>query len=158
MAIAADVRITSVAFNVRLGPPVLRVVALSRIHAIGSSCLTSEARSMTSEISLPPAAQSEPLFGPFGPSGRPRGPLLPSNCAKFAGVGAPPPLHTPAPLRGALPGWLRPPEAQNISKSSMSEFRASWGKPSFVNMLSAKAAGSTRRLIGGPPTHKGVSG
>jgi hypothetical protein len=41
----------------------------------------------------PPAAQSEPFCGLFGPSGRPRGPLSPNNCAKFAGAGAPPPLR-----------------------------------------------------------------
>jgi hypothetical protein len=56
------------------------------------------------EISLPPAAQSEPFFGPFGPSGRPRGPLPPSNCAKFAEAGAFPPLRPP--LRRYAAPWL----------------------------------------------------
>jgi hypothetical protein len=69
------------------------------------------------EISLPPAAQSEPFFGLFGHSGRPRGPLPPSNCAKTAGAGAfPPPAPPPAPLRGALAGPRRP--ARNPKKSS----------------------------------------
>jgi hypothetical protein len=47
------------------------------------------------EISSPWVPQSEPIFGPFGPPGRPRGPLPPSNCAKIAGAGA---LPLPAPL------------------------------------------------------------
>ena len=56
------------------------------------------------EISLRPAAQSEPFFGPFGPPGRPRGPLPPSNCAKIAGAGAFPPLRPP--LRRYAAPWL----------------------------------------------------
>ena len=87
---AANSRIPSFAFYVRLGSPVLQVVvALS---------------ARLDEISLPPAAQSEPFFGLFGPSGRPRGPLPPSNCAKFAGAGAFPPLRPP--LRRYAAPWL----------------------------------------------------
>jgi hypothetical protein len=85
---AANSRIPSFPFYVGLGSPGLQVVALSARRA---------------EISLPPpAAQSEPFFGLFGPSGRPRGPLPPSNCAKIAGVGASPPLRRP--LRRYLAG------------------------------------------------------
>jgi hypothetical protein len=98
MAIVANSRIPLNCF-VRLGSPVLQVVALS---------------ARLDEISLLPAAQSKPIFGPFGPPGRPvcrpRGPLSPSNCAKIAGAGAPPPrtrARAPAPLHGALAG-LRP--------------------------------------------------
>ena len=70
MAIAADSCITSLfPFYVRLGSPVLQVVALS---------------GRLDEISLPSAAQSEPFLGLVGPPGRPRGPLPPSNCAKIA--------------------------------------------------------------------------
>jgi hypothetical protein len=58
---AANSRIPSFAFYVRLGSPVLQVVALS---------------ARLDEISLPPAAQSEPFFGLFGPSGRPRAEAL----------------------------------------------------------------------------------
>ena len=55
MAIAADSCITSLfPFYVRLGSPVLQVVALS---------------GRLDEISLPSAAQSKPIFGPFGPPG-----------------------------------------------------------------------------------------
>ena len=94
MAIAADSCITSLfPFYVRLGSPVLQVVALS---------------GRLDEISLPSAAQSEPFLGLVGPPGRPRGPLPPSNCAKIAWAGSSPPLHPPpAPLRGARAG-LRP--------------------------------------------------
>ena len=52
------------------------------------------------EISFRRVPQSNPFFGPFGPLGRPRGPLPPSNCAKIAGAGASPPLR-----RCAAP-WL----------------------------------------------------
>mgnify|MGYP000394165495 CR=1 FL=1 len=51
MAIGAKNRTPSLPFYVRLGSPVLQVVALS---------------ARRDEISLPPAAQSEPLFGLFG--------------------------------------------------------------------------------------------
>ena len=97
MAIAADSRIPSSPFYVRLGSPVLQGVALS---------------ARLDEISLPSAAQSEPYFGLVGPPGRPRDPLPPSNCAKIARAGSSPPLRAPlrahfAPLRAALAG-LRP--------------------------------------------------
>ena len=61
------------------------------------------------EISSRRTPQSEPFFGPFGPPGRPRGPLPPSNCAKIAGAGGvdPPLRPPPAPLRGTWAG-LRP--------------------------------------------------
>jgi hypothetical protein len=59
------------------------------------------------EISLRPAAQSEPFFGPFGPPSRPRGPLPPINCAKFAGAGSSPPLRPPL-RRCAARGWATP--------------------------------------------------
>jgi hypothetical protein len=98
MAIAANSAPHSlICVYVRLGSPVFQVVALS---------------ARLDEISLPPAAQSEPLFGLFGPSGRPRGPLPPSNCIKFAGVEAPPPLRPP--LRRCAAPWLgyAQPEAQ----------------------------------------------
>jgi hypothetical protein len=85
--IAADSRITSFAFYV-LGSPVLQV-------ALSSARL--------GEISLPPAAQSEPFFGLFGPSGRPRDPLPPRSRAKSAGAGAPPPLRPP--LRRCAAPW-----------------------------------------------------
>jgi hypothetical protein len=52
-------------------------------------------------------SQSEPIFGPFGPPGRPRGPLPPSNCAKISWgcpyrerlrkSSPPAPPHTPTP-------------------------------------------------------------
>jgi hypothetical protein len=90
---AANSRIPSFAFYVRLGSPVLQVVALS---------------ARLDEISLPLAAQSEPFFGLFGPSGRPRGPLPPSNCAKFAGAGAFPPLRPPPCAATRHPGWATP--------------------------------------------------
>jgi hypothetical protein len=48
MDIAANSRTPSIAFYVRLGPPVLQVVALS---------------ARLDEISLLPAAQSKPIFG-----------------------------------------------------------------------------------------------
>ena len=35
------------------------------------------------EISFRRVPQSEPFFGPFGPPGRPRGPLPPNNCAEI---------------------------------------------------------------------------
>jgi hypothetical protein len=89
MAIAATSRITSFDFYVRLGSPVLQVVALS---------------ARLDEISLPSAAQSEPFFGIFGPPGRPRGPLPPSNCAKIAGAGASPPCAPPG-AAARRPGW-----------------------------------------------------
>ena len=89
MAIAADSCITSLfPFYVRLGSPVLQVVALS---------------SRLDEISLPSAAQSEPFLGLVGPPGRPRGPLPPSNCAKIAWAGSFPPLRPPR-RRCAAPG------------------------------------------------------
>ena len=70
MATAADSCFTSLfPFYVRLGSPVLQVVALS---------------ARLDEISLPSAAQSEPFLGLVGPPGRPRGPLPPSICAKNA--------------------------------------------------------------------------
>jgi hypothetical protein len=92
MAIAANSRIPSFSFYVRLGSPVLQVVALS---------------ARLDEISLPSAAQSEPSFGLVGPSGRPRGPVPPSNCAKIAGAGSFPPLRPPR-RRCAARGWATP--------------------------------------------------
>ena len=91
MATAADSCFTSLfPFYVRLGSPVLQVVALS---------------GRLDEISLPSAAQSEPFLGLVGPPDRPRGPLPPSNCAKIAWAGSFPPLRPPpAPLRGARAG------------------------------------------------------
>jgi hypothetical protein len=62
------------------------------------------------EISSRRTPQSEPFFGPFGPPGRPRGPLPPSNCAKIAGAGAsPPPARCTPPCAAARrPGWATP--------------------------------------------------
>jgi hypothetical protein len=69
------------------------------------------------EISLAPAGRPKPFLGPFHPPGSPRGPLLPSNCANFAGAGAfPPPAPPPAPLRSALAG-LRPAQERGLSAS-----------------------------------------
>jgi hypothetical protein len=58
------------------------------------------------EISCLRVPQSKPVFGPFGPPGRPRGPLPPRHCPKIAGAGgADPPLRPPpAPLRGTWAG------------------------------------------------------
>jgi hypothetical protein len=58
------------------------------------------------EISCPWVLQSEPFFDPFGPPGRPRDPLPPSNCAKTAAT--PPPLrtdHAPPCAAAWRPGW-----------------------------------------------------
>jgi hypothetical protein len=75
------------------------------------------------EISLPLAAQSEPFFGLFGPPpDRPRGPLPPSNCAKFAGAGAFPRLRPPPPAPRAARAQ---PEAQTKAPCRNS-VRASW--------------------------------
>jgi hypothetical protein len=67
------------------------------------------------EISSRRVPQSKPFFGPFGPPGRPRGPLPPSNCAKIAGAGAfpprrPPRHRCPAPRLGGLRPAPHPPE------------------------------------------------
>ena len=96
-------------------------------------------------------------FGPFGPPDRPKGPLSPSNCAKFAGAeGADPPLRPPpAPLRGTWLGYAQPeapkkspPSAEdrgqlqskthrtaNSAKAVISEFPTVW-PPLFSRLLS----------------------
>ena len=108
-SIAADSRIPSFTSYVRLGSPVLQVALSARLG----------------EISLPPAAQSEPFFGLFGPSGRPRDPLPPSSCAKSAGAGAFPPLRPPC-AAARRPGWATPAaqskthRTQNSARSAMS--------------------------------------
>jgi hypothetical protein len=69
---------------------------------------------LTRSRCAPPAAQSEPFFGPFGPPGRPRGPLPPSNCAKFAGAGSFPPLRPCTTAR--RPAGLRPAEKLRLRR------------------------------------------
>jgi hypothetical protein len=83
-----------------------------------TSCTSRSTR--LDEISLPPAAQSEPFFGPFGPPGRPRDPLPPSSCAKFAGAGAFPPLRPP--LRRCAALWLGYAQPQVPKKTPPSAF------------------------------------
>jgi hypothetical protein len=92
-----------------------------------SALLHSPLSTRLDEISLPlSVSQSEPTFGPFGPPGRPRGPLPPSNCAKIAGAGAsPPPAPPPAPLRGARLAGPRP--AQNPQEGGFSRI-TSYGR------------------------------
>jgi hypothetical protein len=58
-------------------------------------------------ISLRQAAQSEPVFGPFGPPGSPRAPLPPSQIQKSAGAESSPPCVPPL-RRCAAPGWAAP--------------------------------------------------
>jgi hypothetical protein len=107
-----------------------------------------------------PKANKILALGPFGPPGRPRGPLPPSNCAKIAGVvGAPPPpgaaarhlLGSPKPpknlrLRRKTEGSCSPRRtALRIpQKSAMSEFRASWIGPICASLSRAPTRAPTR--------------
>jgi hypothetical protein len=100
-------------------PPTKRGELAARPPRICFSCASwvpacsSRRRSLLSarldEIALPPAAQSEPFWGSFGPSGRPRGPAAlsrPATAQNSLGRGRSP-LRPPC-AAARRPGWAMP--------------------------------------------------
>jgi hypothetical protein len=83
IAIQTNSRIPSFAFMCVLGPLFFR--SLYQLVLTRSRCPQL------------PKANHFLVHLAFGPSGRPRGPLRPSKCAKFAGAGVPPPPHCAQP-------------------------------------------------------------